>query len=238
MLPSIPTIQTLTSMIQPSEQPVFSSQHSAHLLIRARDLPSIDQTPNPDLVTSELPTLDTSLNQLAPATALDSDTLELSTFDIPTEPSPDPSLTEAGPSWIEVTDWLPPHMGPVPTYLMPAPMFGFPVLEPSQTNEAETSSGTLPTELPEDLFAASSPEVLDAGTVIDRMFEWAFLDSGDVTVNGEVLSPVDGRLTRWLAGDTTYAGLFNDGLLIGPHLIPYPEEYKRWMQEHNIVIWG
>lgn len=237
-LHSMSTVQALTGIIPLSEQPNFASLQPSHFSIRARDLPSIDQTQNPDFATSALPTLDISPSQPAPAPTLDPETLELSSLDVPTELLPDPSPTEAEPSWIEFTDWLPPHMGPLPTYLMPAPMFGFPVLEPSQTDEAETSSGTLPTELPESLLAPSSPEVVDAGTVVDRSYEWAFLDSGDVTVNGEVLSPKDGRFTRWLAGDTTYAGLFNDGLLIGPHLIPYPEEYKRWMQEHNIVIWG
>lgn len=34
----------------------------------------------------------------------------------------------------------------------------------------------------------------------------------------EALSPIDDRLIRWLSDNTTYAGLFNDRLVIGWHL--------------------
>jgi hypothetical protein len=43
----------------------------------------------------------------------------------------------------------------------------------------------------------------------------------------EALSPVDGRLIRWLSDNTTYAGLFNDRLVIEWHLFSYLRKHKR-----------
>jgi hypothetical protein len=235
----IPQIQALSDLNLVPEQSNLAVLQPSGLAISATDLASIDQLSSPDLSTQQLPNIDVDPSQLGPAplTVLDYPTPESWSLNSPSPFFPDPSPTEPEPFGIPFTDWLEPHMWwPAPTYLMPAPMFGFPILDSEQVGENDESSETLPTAMPGSMLGSTSPEVIGAGNMIDRSYDWAFLDSGDVTVEGEVLSPKDGRFTRWLPGDTTYVGLFSNGLLIGPHLVPYPQEYRQWMQEHNIVI--
>jgi hypothetical protein len=236
----IPEIQAPSNLNLVPEQPTLVASQLSGLAISARDLPSIDDLLNPDLSTAELPTIDTNPSQPdpVPLPALGPASLEYWSLDLPSVSFPDPTATGLESSWIEFTDWLEPHIwSPAPTYLMPAPMFGFPILREEYTGENKELSDTLPTAMPESMLGPTSLGVVKAGSVVDRSYDWAFFDSGDVTVEGEVLSPMDGRLTRWLPGDTTYVGLFNDGLLIGSYLVPYPKEYRQWMQEHNIVVW-
>lgn len=150
-------------------------------------------------------------------------------LDAPLDVSQDPTRTEPDLPWTVFTDWLEPHMGPLPTYLGPAPVF--PLLVPYE----DPASGTLPTALPESMVAAENMEVVGTGNVVDQSHEWTFFDSGVVTVDGEILSPQDGVFAKWLPGDT-YVGLFSDGLLVGSQRVPYPAEYLEWMAKHNIII--
>lgn len=146
----------------------------------------------------------------------------------------EPSPTEQDFPWFAITDWLEPHMGPLPTYLGPAP--GFPLPLPIDEQEiGDSMVNVLPTALPASMSNSTDLEVVGTGSVVDKSHEWMFLDSGDVIVDGETLSPEDGVFAKWLAGDT-YVGLFNDGLLVGTQRVPYPKEYLDWMGKHNIII--
>lgn len=120
---------------------------------------------------------------------------------------------------------------------MPAELQRLRVISSPAEDETEDQSATLPTTMPDTLLRSTSPEVIEAGSAIDRSYERAFLDSGNVTINGELFSPSDGALSKWISGGTTYVPLCNDGLLVGLHLVPYPDQCKWWMQKHNIVIW-
>src|SRR5690242_3783531 len=240
-IPPIPEIQALADLNFVPEQPTLEALQLPSLAASATYPPSIGQLLDPDLSTPKLPTIDVEPSQPDPTLlpVLDPETLESWFLDSPSDIFPDPSPTDFEPPWIQFTDWLEPHgWWPAPTLLMPAPMFGFPILDEERAGENTEFADSLPTAMPESMLGPTSPEIIEAGSVVDRSYDWAFFDQGDVAIDGEILSPKDGMLTRWLRGDTTYVGLFNDGLLIGPHLVPYPEEYRQWMQDHNIIIWN
>lgn len=145
----------------------------------------------------------------------------------------DPSLDFAPFDWEQF--WLPPHSGPMPIYLSPAPLFfsDLPLAPLSEEEQADL----LPTTLPEPLSSDPAPEVVDTGNVLDGTHDWAFYEDGLVTVDGVELNPAEGAYARWLPDDV-YTGTFSDGLMIGKHLIPYPEEYRKWMGTHNIQLGG
>jgi hypothetical protein len=69
-----------------------------------------------------------------------------------------------------------------------------------------------------------SAKVIQTGVINDRVYYWTFYSSGVVQVNNAYLSPRLNAFTGFLE-DRTYVGLFQDGLHIGRHIVPYPAPY-------------
>lgn len=67
---------------------------------------------------------------------------------------------------------------------------------------------------------------MDSGTVTENAHTWSFFSSGRVQVDDSFVSSLTRELLVFLP-DGIMVGLFNDGLHIGEHVVPYPPEFSR-----------
>lgn len=69
------------------------------------------------------------------------------------------------------------------------------------------------------------PQIIESGTVVDKVFTWIFYDDGNAQVDSTLLSPATGPIQAYLV-DGTRVGMDSAGLYIGwEHRVPYPPEF-------------
>jgi hypothetical protein len=81
----------------------------------------------------------------------------------------------------------------------------------------------------------SQPQVIEAGSVADDTYAWTFYESGAVRIDDGYLYPKVGLFVGLLPDDTL-VGLFQDGLHIGLHVVPYPEPYLSLIMVYSLAL--
>jgi hypothetical protein len=77
--------------------------------------------------------------------------------------------------------------------------------------------------------------VIESGTVADDTWAWTFYANGAVRIDAGYLYPRVGVFVGLLP-DGTLAGLFVDGLHIGEHVVPYPDQYLTLILRYNLSL--
>ncbi|KAF3035992.1 hypothetical protein E8E11_000375 [Didymella keratinophila] len=149
------------------------------------------------------------------------------------------SVTSEVPWWA-ITEFLEPHgLPPAPIFATPPPL-ALPALssveEPSLplpsihspplgTTSTTTALGSSPVD-------SAIPQVIESGTVVDKVFTWSLYADGSAQVNGTLLSPETGPVQAYLS-DGTRIGMDSAGLYIGwEHRVPYPPEFLQIIQSY------
>jgi hypothetical protein len=142
------------------------------------------------------------------------------------------SVASEVPWWV-ITEFLEPHGLPAPPIFATPPPLALPALpaveEPNLpvnptlspllgSSSTNTALGTVPAE-------STVPQVIESGTVIDKVYTWSLYADGSAQVNGTLLSPERGPIQAYLS-DGTRIGMDSAGLYIGwEHRVPYPPEF-------------
>ncbi|KAF3039006.1 hypothetical protein E8E12_005958 [Didymella heteroderae] len=149
------------------------------------------------------------------------------------DPASPVSTVESEVPWWVITEFLEPHGLPPPPIFATPPPLALPALpavqEPSLPAPSVpgpllglTSTNTLLDDLPVEY---TVPQVIESGTVVDKVFTWSLYSDGSAQVNGTFLSPETGPIQAYLS-DGTRIGMDSAGLYIGwEHRVPYPAEF-------------